>query len=94
MDANKGQTVTMPGWLDLKISLGNIATVICVLVGGGVYYARMDGRVTTNEISLAKSELIYVRKDVAELEQKALTLRLQDLKDQLDRVEKKLDGMR
>lgn len=84
----------MPGWLELKVTLGNIVTVICVLVGGGIYYARMDGRVTTNEISQAKNELIYVRKDVADMEQRALTVRLEDLKSQLDRVEKKLDSIR
>lgn len=63
----------------------------CLAVAGIVGYARMDGRVTSSEAALAKTELIYVRKDVADLREAALANRLDDLKNQLSRVEQKLD---
>lgn len=94
MDADKGQTVTVPGWLDLKVSLGNILTIGTILFAGIVSYAKMDNRVTANENALTKAEVVYVRKDVADLRELALTNRLEDLKSQLDRVEKKLDSFR
>jgi uncharacterized membrane protein len=60
-------------------------------VAGIVGYARMDGRVSTSEAALAKTEITYVRKDVSELRERALTDKLDDLKAQLSRVEQKLD---
>ncbi len=90
----KGHTLTVPGWLDLKVSLGNLLTIGTILVAGIVSYSRMDGRVTENEKALTKAEIVYIRKDVADLRQEALTVRLEDLKSQLDRVEKKLDTIR
>jgi hypothetical protein len=94
MDDEKGKILTVPGWLELRVSIGNIVTVVSVLVGGGIYYARMDGRVAMTELNQAKTELIYVRKDVAEQEQRFLSMRLEDMKAQMDRVEKKIDSMK
>lgn len=90
----EGRSITLPGWLDLKVSLGNILTIGTILVAGIVSYAKMDSRVTLNEQALSKNELIYVRKDVADLRERVLADRLDELKMQLDRVEKKLDSIR
>lgn len=81
----------MPEWLDLKVSLGNILTMGCLLITGIVGYTRMDGRLTSSETALGKAEMIYVRKDVSDLREAALNSRFDDLKAQLSRVEQKLD---
>ena len=85
------RTLTLPGWLDLKISLGNLLTIGTILAAGIISYARMDARVSATEGVIAKTEFIYVRKDVSDLREAALANRLDDLKTQLNRVEVKLD---
>lgn len=88
---SEGKTITLPGWLDLKVSLGNFLTIATILAAGLISYAKMDSRVSANEAVLAKSELTYMRRDMAEIREASLANQLTDLKAQLDRVERKLD---
>lgn len=81
----------MPGWFDLKVTLGNFLTIATILAAGLISYAKMDSRVTANEAILAKAELVYMRRDLAEAREASLTGQLIELKLQLDRVERKLD---
>lgn len=91
---DKGHTVTVPGWLDLRISLGHIIIAISACGSVLIAYTKLDGRVTFNEQKQAVIESTYVRREMVDQQSRFLESQLADVKAALSRVERKLDEIK
>lgn len=86
--------MSAPTWMEMRISLGNIITIVSVIAGLGVMYGDVSARQTDlqNQINDQKTLLAAkLSSEVAAAREATLVAMLDDLRQRLERIEKKLD---
>ncbi len=87
--------MSQPRWLDMRISLGHIAQAVILAVGIGAAYQGLSAKqdALKAEIDTQKAALAaYQRADVAAARESVLLEVLNEVKQRLERIEKKIDS--
>lgn len=77
-------------WLEKNFTVGNMLTIVVILVGCVTAWANMRSDNTTT-----KTDTVTLKQQVAEMQQKitVLTVTTEQHTKQLDRIEQKLDSL-
>jgi hypothetical protein len=86
----------MSKYVDMKITLGNIITLVAMLVAGTMAYARIEARVDEQGKALMKLETsdismlakLEAARDLASARQEAISSRLTRMEAILERIER------
>jgi hypothetical protein len=89
--------MSLPNWLDPKITMGNVITLVVMIVGFFVWGVRLEGRVDVQGEKLAKLELadgklttqVDAARELASNRQEALLTRLARIEAILERLDKR-----
>jgi len=84
----------MPHWIDPKISVGNLITIVGLVLAWIFGYANLQGRVNVTEVGYAELKIQSERRDMAKQREQNLANRLDDIRSRMERMEKNLDAIR
>lgn len=82
------------GWIEGKVTVGNLITIVLIVASVIFTYASMQGRLDTVEKNLEVINKTYVNRDALDGERYITGYKLDDLKSRMERIERKLDQIK